>query len=80
MTGLINMVSSEAVAPPPSSGQQAASESQIPNELLAHNESLVHVVMGSLDHAKAEERTLIDLNGKTAIADAMADRRRRPMD
>ncbi len=27
--------------------------------------------MGSLDDAKAEDTTLIDLNGKTSIADAM---------
>lgn len=33
--------------------------------------SLVHIVMASLDDAKAEETTLIDLHGKTAIADAM---------
>ena len=29
------------------------------------------IVMGSLDDAKAEDTTLIDLNGKTSIADAM---------
>lgn len=32
---------------------------------------LVHKVMDSLDDAKAEDSTLIDLHGKTAIADAM---------
>ncbi len=32
---------------------------------------LVPVVMDCLDDAKAEETTLIDLNGKTSIADAM---------
>ncbi len=34
-------------------------------------ESLVQVVMGCLDDAKAEDTTLIDLHGKTSIADAM---------
>ena len=33
--------------------------------------SLVHIVMGCLDDAKAEDTTLIDLHGKTSIADAM---------
>lgn len=33
--------------------------------------TLVHLVMESLDDAKAEETLLIDLHGKTAIADAM---------
>ncbi len=33
--------------------------------------SLVHIVMASLDDAKAEDTTLIDLHGKTSIADAM---------
>ena len=33
--------------------------------------SLVQVVMASLDEAKAEDATLIDLHGKTSIADAM---------
>ena len=32
---------------------------------------LVHIVMESLDDAKAEDSLLIDLHGKTAIADAM---------
>ena len=32
---------------------------------------LVHIVMDSLDDAKAEDSLLIDLHGKTAIADAM---------
>jgi ribosome-associated protein len=31
----------------------------------------VQVVMASLDDAKAEDATLIDLHGKTSIADAM---------
>ena len=65
MIRLINMRSSEAAVSPPPVGQRAADGSQI------HNESLVHLVMGSLDDAKAEETTLIDLNGKTSIADAM---------
>ena len=33
--------------------------------------SLVQIVMGCLDDAKAEDTTLIDLHGKTSIADAM---------
>jgi ribosome-associated protein len=33
--------------------------------------SLVQIVMASLDDAKAEDATLIDLHGKTSIADAM---------
>lgn len=33
--------------------------------------SLVQIVMASLDDAKAEDTTLIDLHGKTSIADAM---------
>ena len=32
---------------------------------------LVNVVLGCLDDAKAEDTTLIDLHGKTSIADAM---------
>ena len=35
------------------------------------SESLVNVVVGCLDDAKAEDTTLIDLHGKTSIADAM---------
>ena len=33
--------------------------------------TLVHIVMDSLDDAKAEDSLLIDLHGKTSIADAM---------
>lgn len=33
--------------------------------------SLVELMMGCLDDAKAEDTALIDLHGKTAIADAM---------
>ncbi len=33
--------------------------------------SLVQIVMASLDDAKADDTTLIDLHGKTSIADAM---------
>ncbi len=57
---------------PPPAGQRAMDGSPIPDDGLAHVvDSLVHVVMGSLDDAKAEDTTLIDLNGKTSIADAM---------
>ena len=73
------MISSEAAVPssPPPTGRQAAGGSQIsdgPPILDAPpilDRSLVHIVMGSLDDAKAEDVTLIDLNGKTSIADAM---------
>ena len=77
MGRLINMVSSEAAAPPPPTGRQAEGGSQVLDGLQilegshAFEGSLVHVVMGSLDDAKAEDTTLIDLNGKTSIADAM---------
>ena len=37
----------------------------------AQGGSLVHIVMDSLDDAKAEDSLLIDLHGKTSIADAM---------
>ena len=37
----------------------------------AQDGSLVHIVMACLDDAKAEDTTLIDLHGKTSIADAM---------
>jgi ribosome-associated protein len=58
---LINMVSSEAASMPlpPPTGHEP------------RDGSLVHIVMGCLDDAKAEDTTLIDLHGKTAIADAM---------
>lgn len=35
------------------------------------NGALVQIVMSCLDDAKAEDTTLIDLHGKTSIADAM---------
>lgn len=58
---LINMVSIEAGAMPlpPLTGQEP------------EDGSLVHIVLGCLDDAKAEDTTLIDLHGKTSIADAM---------
>ncbi len=66
------MISSGAAASPSPAGQPATGGTRIDDDGLAHVvDSLVHVVMGSLDDAKAEDTTLIDLNGKTAIADAM---------
>ena len=58
---LINMASSEAaVGPlPPLAGQQPAAG------------QLLHVVLGCLEDAKAEDAAVIDLHGKTSIADAM---------
>ena len=73
MGRLINMVSSEAAlpSPPPPTGSQAEDGSQILQGSQVFQGSLVNIVMGSLDDAKAEDITLIDLNGKTSIADAM---------
>ena len=67
------MVSSEATAPspPPPNGSQAEDGSQVLPGSQVLQASLVNIVMGSLDDAKAEDTTLIDLNGKTSIADAM---------
>ena len=58
---LINMGLSEAAGRqlPPLGGPEPAGG------------ALVTVVVGCLDDAKAEDTTLIDLNGKTSIADAM---------
>ena len=42
-----------------------------PTDLLSGAGSLVQIAMASLDDAKAEETILIDLQGKTSIADAM---------
>ena len=72
MIRLINMISSEAVASPPPTARPATDGSKGADDGLAHVvDALVHVVMGSLEDAKAEDTTLIDLNGKTAMADAM---------
>ena len=62
---LINMVSREAVALPPPSDRGFASS---PDHA---DRSLAGLVMACLDDAKAEDTTLIDLHGKTAMADAM---------
>ena len=62
MAELINTVFSEAAVPsfPPLSGSDELEPG-----------SLVQIVMASLDDAKADDTTLIDLHGKTSIADAM---------
>lgn len=51
---------------PPLTGQEPQGGS-----LAQDDGSLVHIVMASLDDAKAEDTTLIDLHGKTSIADVM---------
>lgn len=65
INALINQVSSEAAAlplPPPEGQAQAG---------MTEDGSLVQIIMAAVEDAKAEDTTLIDLHGKTSIADAM---------
>lgn len=46
-------------------------DNSLSGEASSHNTSLVQIVTAGLDDTKAEDITVIDLNGKTSIADAM---------